>query len=43
VWKTLGLTFIEPKVIPLRPLRPIVEKSDADAQCGYVEIKKAAE
>jgi 5-aminolevulinate synthase len=43
VWKTLGLSFLEPKVIPLRPLRPIVEESDADAQCGYVEIKKAAE
>jgi 5-aminolevulinate synthase len=43
VWKTLGLTFIEPKVIPLRPMRSIVQESDADAQCGYVEIKKAAE
>ena len=43
VWKTLGLPFIEPKVIPFRSIRTIVEEPQADAQCGYVDMKKAAE
>jgi len=43
VWKTLGLPFIEPKVIPFRSIRPVVEEPQADAQCGYVDMKKAAE
>ena len=37
VWKTLGLPFEEPRVIPFR-------RSDAaPAECSYPEIKKAAE
>ena len=37
VWKTLDLPFEEPRVIPFR-------RSDAaPAECGYPEIKKAAE
>ncbi len=43
VWKTLGLPFIEPKVIPFRSIRTIVEEPQAGAQCGYVDMKKAAE
>ena len=43
VWKTLGLPFIEPKVIPFRSIRTIVEEPQADVQCGYVDMKKAAE
>lgn len=38
VWSTLGLPFTEAKVIPLRPRR-----TDAEAQCAYVEMKNAAE
>ena len=37
VWKTLGLPFEQPKVVPMR--RPGVEA----AQCVYPEMKKAAE
>jgi len=38
VWSTLGLPFIEAKVIPLRP-----RQSMADAHCTYPEMKQAAE
>ena len=41
VWRTLDLPFVEPQVIPLRRLRPIVEA--VDPQCAYPEMKKAAE
>ncbi|MBV9289097.1 MAG: 5-aminolevulinate synthase [Hyphomicrobiales bacterium] len=37
VWKTLGLTFEEAKVIPLRPA------AKEAAQCAYPEMKRAAE
>jgi 5-aminolevulinate synthase len=38
VWRTLGLPFIESKVLPLRQARPI-----PDAHCTYPELKHAAE
>ena len=37
VWKTLGLAFEEPRILPLR--RPAA----APAYCAYPEMKKAAE
>ena len=37
VWKTLGLSFEEAKVIPLRPA------AKETAQCAYPEMKRAAE
>ena len=38
VWKTLGLRFTSPKIVPLRP-----SKVAADPQCTYPDMKKAAE
>jgi 5-aminolevulinate synthase len=43
VWKTLGLEFVESKVLSFRSLNPVPDQSEADAQCGYVDMKKAAE
>ena len=37
VWKTLGLAFVEPKVVPLRP------RSSTPDVCAYPEMKRAAE
>ena len=39
VWKTLGLGFVEAQILPMR--RPAREADEA--QCSYVEMKKAAE
>jgi 5-aminolevulinate synthase len=38
VWKTLGLSFEEARVIPL-----FVSQSNDDAHCAYPEMKRAAE
>jgi 5-aminolevulinate synthase len=38
VWRTLGLPFIETKVLPLRPSSQTLE-----AHCAYPELKRAAE
>lgn len=44
VWTTLGLEFVEPKVIPLRPIhKPALSKEQLDAVCTYPETKLAAE
>ena len=40
VWKSLGLGFVEAKILPMRRSRP---EAAADPQCVYVEMKKAAE
>jgi len=39
VWKSLGLGFVEAQILPMR--RPA--KASDEAQCSYVEMKKAAE
>jgi len=43
VWKTLGLSFVEARVLPFRVLNPLPQQAENDALCGYVDIKKAAE
>ncbi len=45
VWQTLGLSFVEPKVLPFRAMKsaPAPAPVEADAHCGYMDIKKAAE
>jgi 5-aminolevulinate synthase len=38
VWRTLGLPFVEARVLPLRQINPTPE-----AHCAYPELKRAAE
>src|SRR5271155_3242145 len=39
VWHTLGLAFVEARILPLRRVGPAAE----DPHCVYPEMKKAAE
>jgi 5-aminolevulinate synthase len=39
VWRTLGLEFVEPRILPLRRPGPAA----VDPHCVYPEMKKAAE
>jgi 5-aminolevulinate synthase len=39
VWRTLGLEFVEPRILPLRRPGPAA----VDPHCVYPEMKRAAE
>ena len=43
MWKTLGLTFEEPKIVAFRSKPKVASEPVVDAACSFPEFKIAAE